>query len=102
MPIRRTSSDNETVKTVKTTLEIELQRTENIGEICCSRCDRKGEIRKVEITPPASIGSSVEYVRVPDGWWVHGHSFFNVKAVCPGCFETPVTGVLPLGRVDDD
>jgi hypothetical protein len=79
-------ADKETVTTV-TKLEIELQRSETVTQITCSQCSRTGEVRKVEFTPPASIGSAISFQRVPDGWWLHGSAMFSVKATCPDCFE---------------
>ena len=84
----------ETVKTVKTTVEIELQRTETLTQIRCTQCARTGEVRKVEFTPPASIGGSVASCRVPEGWWVQGATYFGIKGTCPECFEKPFAAVV--------
>jgi hypothetical protein len=98
MTFRPSASDNETVKTIETTLEVKLQRTETITRITCPQCSATGEVRKVEIMPPSGFGSSVTFHRVPDGWWGHGVGLFTVKATCPACFGRPFAGVL----ADDD
>lgn len=91
----------QTTKTTKTTIQIELQREEVTTAIVCSHCERKGEIRQVFITPPSSIGSSVIWCSIPDGWWTQSGSPFNVKATCPSCFATPPKGVLAVTPEDE-
>lgn len=87
--------------TTKTTVEIELQRKESVSDLRCERCETKSEIREVTFTPPGAVGSSVTAYRIPDGWWVQGNSFYTLKATCPGCFETPLTGVVQVTDDDD-
>lgn len=77
-------------------IEIEVRREEIVTAIACHRCGRKGEARRVTVTPPSSIGNSVTWSRVPDGWWVQGSSIYNVTAECAGCFETAPKGTVQL------
>ena len=95
-------SDNKTVQTVKLAAEIELLRTETVTRVTCTHCSLTGEVRKVELKPPANVGSSITYRRVPDGWWVHGSSLFEIKATCSGCFEKPFAGVLAVDEADSE
>lgn len=75
-------------------MNVEFQRTETVTRITCAECPATTEVRKVEVTPPAAIGKAVEYQRAPNGWWIHGSSYFTVKATCPACFGKPFAGVM--------
>lgn len=92
-------------KTIKTTLavtQLEISREETVTIIQCNGCERTGELRRVEFTPPSAIGSPTYWLRLPDGWWGGGTSWFNVKATCPGCFETPPDALLRRAPSPED